>query len=341
MSLYGLNNKLPKIQTQPLVPKKVQAETLSPSGTTETSGVSGVSGSSGSNTMPNELKELLTKYQEEGCTKEEILNVLNKLGIKANENGNKINFEYNGTQYSLTYTESTPAESRVASAPDVTSDDNATFVQEFDEFINGVNAEIDSIETELESLVEIAITNNLQVDFSEYENKLMQLSTKMFTKRADIEIKNPNKYTDEMKTRFEECSKKLSSIDTQKYKDDLQEHANSLLDKQREIDAKYNFYSLFAEVAYDQENHDKEIEELFKPQGVSIPDILNMSIGEIDEALSKYESMLNAVKGQIELLDKKGANQGQHSRCKHEPLFMHLWKNAWHSDVWKSPENTD
>lgn len=69
------------------------------------SGASGVSGSSGSISGQKELKELLAKYQEEGCTKEEIMNVIYKLGISSHTENGKITFRYEGKSYSLSYTD--------------------------------------------------------------------------------------------------------------------------------------------------------------------------------------------------------------------------------------------
>ncbi len=67
------------------------------------SGVSGASSASGSNTVPAKLSKLLDKYLSKGCTKEEILSVLDGLKIKYTVDNQKVRFNFNHKNYALVY----------------------------------------------------------------------------------------------------------------------------------------------------------------------------------------------------------------------------------------------
>ncbi len=170
---YGFNNKLPLIQAKQLAKKKVTTETSAPSGAVEVSctsgasGVSGVSGASGasgisdSNAMPKELNELLAKYQEEGCTKEEILNVLDKLKLTSTINGNKVVFEYDGKTYTLTVTVEKASESRTSTVASSTVTDNDISADKIQENTN--NTEVDK-ESKLDEINEKLLTIDLELE---------------------------------------------------------------------------------------------------------------------------------------------------------------------------------
>lgn len=119
----------------------------------EIQGTFAVDQKSKDNVIPIELQELLVKYQEEGCTKEEILNVLEKLGIQSKENGNKIVFEYNSKQYSLVFSSQSDV-----SQFDLTIDDSENSINEdididvLEATIGEIMSDIKAIDIEIEAL---------------------------------------------------------------------------------------------------------------------------------------------------------------------------------------------
>lgn len=124
----GMSNRFVKAGEVRFVKKeetaKVQEENTSAQNILENSKVLQ---DSRTNKIPRELKNLLNKYKEQGCTKEEILNILAKFNISSSIDGNKIKFEFNGTQYTLVYTDT-----------------------------SAVNAELDAIKNEIEDNINAA-----------------------------------------------------------------------------------------------------------------------------------------------------------------------------------------
>ena len=307
---FPLNNMVVNSPKSPIIESKELLQEPEVIKSTQTT--SGVQKGNENNTIPDELKELLAKYQEEGCTKEEILNVLEKLGIQYKENGNKIDFEYNGKSYSLSYTEPEPVESSESTTTNVTSDeDNAAFVQEFDEFINDINAEIDNFYNEIDGLMEIAMANYLTVDFSSYEAQIQTLLLRLEAKGVEYEKNHSDKLTDEMKSLLQECKNRISTASKDRILGllpTINEYKHLLKDNIviHSFDTQYDWGLL-----YDEEPKTEIPQKTDEPDSIEIafPDVENMSLDEINEMLPKKEATLNAVKEQIELLDKKGANQ--------------------------------
>ena len=90
------------------------------------SGVSGASSASGSSTVPAKLSKLLDKYLSKGCTKEEIVSVLEELKIKYTVDNQKVRFNFNHKNYALAY-ENIPKKVTLTNIVD----------KRYDEIING------------------------------------------------------------------------------------------------------------------------------------------------------------------------------------------------------------
>ena len=249
------------------------------SGACGASGALGASNASGplkSNETPIELKELLSKYQEQGCTKEEILTVLEKLGINSNINGNKIVFEYGGKKYSLAFSNpvnSTPSE--------VSNGGTSSIEQIYNDFIDNVNSELESLANELFALYKFT-PSNCFINTSKYEEKFISVQAKIV--RKIVEMKRNDMYIKEFADKLEKCM---------------------------------TGEGVFLDIAFSGvRGHNLAIQEVelgtLENQEIPFPDIANMTLEEINVALNKYNAGLNAIKGQIELINESVSVE-QHS----------------------------
>ena len=218
----------------------------------------------------------MSKYQEQGCTKEEILTVLEKLGINSNINGNKIVFEYGGKKYSLAFSNPvnlTPTE--------VSNGGTSSIEQIYNDFIDNVNSELESLANELSALYKFT-PSNCFINTSKYEEKFISVRAKIV--RKIVEMKRNGMYIKEFADKLEKC------MTGEEFFFDIEFSAVRA----------HNHYVLHADPGT-LENHE-----------FPFPDIANMTLEEIDVALNKYNAGLNGIKGQIELINE-GVSIEQHS----------------------------